>query len=154
MPRKLSVARAVRGIISMEFCEDAALNLMAQLDVSVLGSGREQQEQKTHNVTATMGYIVDFVQEQRDARLTELLVLRFHRMLTYDISYAHNIRGRYRPGHGPRLLPAPPIGDQVRRLMVEFAPWLNEVATAPCDPIIKAIVTRHHARRGGLAGVH
>ena len=34
--------------------------------------------------------------------------------------------------------------------MVEFAPWLTEVATAPCDPI----VTRHHARRGGLAGVH
>ena len=75
-------------------------------------------------------------------------------MLTYSVPYRHNIRGRYRPRRGRRLYLLPPAGDQVRRLMVEFAPWLNEVATAPCDPIIKAMVTRHHARRGGLAGVH
>ena len=95
MPRKLNVARAVRGIIIMEIFKDQALNLVAQLDVSVLGSGREQQEQKARNVTATMGYIADFVQEQPDAQLTEAHVLRFHRMLTYSVPYRHNIRGRY-----------------------------------------------------------
>ena len=96
-PRKLNLARAVRGIIGIEISEDETLNLAAQLDASVLGSGREQQDQKAHNVTATMGYIVDFVQEQRDARLTELLALRFHRMLTYSVPY--------RPQH-PWPLPA------------------------------------------------
>ena len=57
-----------------------------------------------------MGYIVDFVQEQRDARLTEALVLRFHRMLTYSVPYRHNIRGRYRVRRGRRLYLLPPAG--------------------------------------------
>ena len=120
----------------MELSEDQALDLVAQLDVSVLGSGREQQEQKTRNVTATTRYITDFVQQQWDARLTVLLVLRFHRMLTYDVHHVDD------------------HGDPVGYLMVEFASWLTDVPLAPCDPIIKAIVTRHHGRRGGLAGVH
>ena len=134
----------------MEFCEDAALNLMAQLDVSVLGSGREQQEQKAHNVTATMGYIVDFVQEQWDARPSEAVVLRVHRMLTYSVPYRHNIRGRYRPRRGRRLYLLPPDGDQVRRLVAEFARWFNEGPPARRDSVI---VTHHHVRRGGW-GVH
>ena len=107
MPRKLSVARAVRGIIGIEISEDEALNLVAQLDASISGSGREQQEREAHNVTATVGYIADFVQKQSDARLTEALVLRFHRMLTYSVPYRHNISGRYRPRRRRRLLPAP-----------------------------------------------
>ena len=147
MPRKLSVARAARGIISMEFCEDAALNLMAQVDVSVLGSGREQQEQKAHNVTATMDYIVDFVQEQWDARPSEAVVLRFHRMLTYSVPYRHNIRGRYRVRRGRRLYLLPPDGDQARRLMAEFARWFSEGPPARRDPVI---VTHYHVRRGVL----
>ena len=107
-PRKLSLARAIRGIIGIEVSEDETLNLVAQLDASISGSGREQQEREAHNVTATMGYIADFVQEQPDARLKEAHVLRFHRMLAYSVPYRIKIRGRYRPRRGRRLLPAPP----------------------------------------------
>ena len=103
----------------MELSEDQALDLVAQLDVSVLGSGREQQEQKTRNVTATTRYITDFVQQQWDARLTVLLVLRFHRMLTYDVHHVDD------------------HGDPVRYLMVEFASWLTDVPLAPATPSSK-----------------
>ena len=133
----------------MEIFKDQALNLMTQLDASVLGSGREQQEQKAHNVTATMGYIVDFVQEQWDARPSEAVVLRVHRMLTYSVPYRHNIRGRYRPRRGRRLYLLPPDGDQVRRLVAEFARWFDEGPPARRDSVI---VTHHHVRRGGLGG--
>ena len=43
---------------------------------------------------------------ERDARLTEALVLCFHRMLTHSVPYRQSIRGRYRPRRGRRLLPA------------------------------------------------
>ena len=46
----------------------------------------------------------------------------------------------------------PPDGDQVRRLVAEFARWFYEGPPARWDPIIMAIVTHHHVRRGVLDG--
>ena len=106
--------------------------------------GANSKNGKPHNVTATVGYIADFVQKQSDARLTEALVLRFHRMLTYSVPYRHNISGRYRPRRRRRLLPAPARrrpsaapDDRVRALVLRGAARpLRPPSSRPSSPTV------------------
>lgn len=142
---RLNILRAVRGTTGIEGTElseeEVGLVVDSPPGGAPLGPGREREEQEVRNAEALMRYVGQYLEHNPTARVTEELILEFHRILTQGISYPHNEPGRYR-SHSVVVgnYRPPPTGEEVRHLMTEFVRWFNTGMPTHWDPVIRAIV--------------
>lgn len=142
---RLNILRAVRGttgIEGTELSEEEVIQIMdAAPETSVLGVGREREEQETRNAEALMRYVSRLLDSEPATPVSEDLICRFHQILTQGIDYRNNTPGRYRT-HSVNVgaYRPPASGEEVRHLMTEFVWWLNTGHPAGWDQVLQAIV--------------
>ncbi len=146
---RLNILRAVRGTTGIEGTELSEEEIDLVVDSppgnAPLGLGREREEQEVRNAEALMRYVGEYLEDNPTARVTEELILEFHRILTQGINYPHNEPGRYR-NHSVVVgnYRPPPTGEEVRHLMAEFVRWFNTGMPTHWDPVLRAIVAHFY----------
>ena len=151
---RLNILRAVQGTTGIEGTElsEEEIDLVVESPPgdAPLGLGREREEQEVRNAEALMRYVAEYVEHNPTAPISEALILRFHEILTQDISYLYNEPGRYR-NHAVTVgtYRPPPTGDDVRRLMSQFVQWFNTGLPTHWDPVLRAIAAHFY-----VASIH
>ncbi len=143
----LNIVRAVRGTTGIEgvtLSEEEVSAVLRSTDSPegevALTSARRREEQEVRNAAALMRFVESVLRHDPNRPLTEVLVRRFHEILTSDIDYPHNEPGRYRSGPanaGSYLAPPP---EDVQPLVSKLFQWVNGGAGNNLDPVIRAIV--------------
>ena len=146
---RLNIVRAVRGTTGIEGIEvseeEVDQVLQAPPGTRVLASSREREEQEVKNAATLMYAVAKTLEDNPGAPLSEQLVRDFHRTLTANIDYPHNLPGRYREHRVAVGSYVPPeSGVEVARLMSEFMRWFATAAPAAWDPIIRAVVAHFY----------
>ncbi len=146
---RLNIIRAVRGTTGIEGAdlteEEVARILAEPPDKPVLPASRAREEQEARNAEAVMRFIANVTSGGGDRPLTEDIVRELHRLTTAGIDYPRNEPGVYR-SHAVRAgdYVPPRDGATVRRLMAEFAQWLNAPPAANWPPVIRAIAAHFY----------
>ncbi|MFH1141924.1 MAG: Fic family protein [Chloroflexota bacterium] len=144
----VNILRAVRGTTSIEGAEVSTKEVRMIMDSPgkrILPASRGKDEQEVRNAQTAMYFIAKLVRQQPDAPLTEGLICEFHRLMTQDIPYEHNVPGQYRnhPVRAEDYLP-PETGEEVRILVQQFVEWFRSPSVVHWDPIIRAVAAHFY----------
>ena len=145
----LNIMRAVRGTTGIEGTEaseeEVEMIIRSPAGKRVLPDSRARDEQEVRNAGELMDYITRIVRDDPQGMVTEQMIREFHRRLTKDIDYGHNVPGDYRR-HAVQAgdYRPPSTGDEVERLMREFVEWFNHGPALEWDPIIRAVVAHFY----------
>lgn len=146
---RLNIMRAVRGTTGIEGTElaeeEVGRILEAPPETPVLPPSRARDEQEARNAATVMEFVARAIRADPARPLTEELVCELHRLTTEGIDYPHNEPGVYR-SHAVRVgdYVPPRAADDVRRLMAEFADWLNTPPVTGWPPIVRAVAAHFY----------
>lgn len=144
----INIMRAVRGTTAIEGAQvstEEVRRIMESPSVNTLSKTRERDEQEVRNATDVMYYVADLVGGQPECPVTQELICKIHQLTTRKIAYRNNISGEYR-SHSVNAgdYEPPASGDDVRRLMNEFAEWLISPPASNWDPIVRALAAHFY----------
>lgn len=145
----MNIMRAVKGTTGIEGAQISTREVQEIMasppDKPTLPEARRRDEQEVRNAQAVMYYVAEILRGQPDLPLTQEMVCKLHELTTRDIDYKNNTPGEYR-SHAVNVgdYQPPATGDDVRRLMEEFADWVASPPTVNWDPIIRALAAHFY----------